>query len=172
MKELKHYIEVLAVILMTCPICTSQTIDSLYSLRLQGQLSILAGAGGSNGVHAGARYNISNSSSVELTYGIIPFIEIAGEQAKIIGTSYNYYLHPSTSSTGFFSFLLSYFRTETTEGRIKGDFFILSPTFGIDVSSESSFGLLIRMGVGTAVGPSTSGKIVFNFDIGTTYRIL
>jgi hypothetical protein len=28
------------------------------------------------------------------------------------------------------------------------------------------------MGVGTAVGPSTSGKIVFNFDIGTTYRIL
>ena len=170
--QLRLHISLLTGLLLICSLCKSQSSASSSALRTQGQLSGIAGIGASGGLRVGARYNVSDRSSVELTYGFIPFIELAGERAKIIGSAYNYYLNSSKVATGFISFLISYNRIETTSGNFKNDLFILSPTVGIDVFSESSFGLFVRMGFATGIGSASTGKIGFNFDIGTSFRIL
>jgi hypothetical protein len=170
--QLKIIISLLIGLLSICSLCKSQSFDSSLALRSQGQLNGIAGLGVCGGLRAGVRYHVSDRSSIELAYGFIPFIELAGEQAKIIGSAYNYYLNSSKVVTGFISILLAYNRIETTAGQFKNDLFILSPTVGFDIYSESRFGFFIRMGLVAGLGSASSGKIGFNFDIGTSLRIL
>lgn len=142
-----------------------------FSFRPQGAGYAVVGLGGVQGLRIGARLNTTNATSIELSIGTVPFLELSGLKARIYGTGYNYYIRGDHIATGFFSLLAGYAVVTTTSDQYKGNLLLLSPTIGVDCSPERQWSLFLRMGFAGGFSNGAKPKTTFTLDLGAGWRV-
>jgi hypothetical protein len=148
---------------------TEQTSD--FSFRPQGGGYAVIGSGGVQGLRIGGKVNTTNRTSIELSIGTVPFLELSGLKARIYGTAYNYYIRGDHVATGFFSFVAAYAVVTTTSDEYEGNLLLFGPTLGVDYSPERQWSLFLRMGFAGGFSSAGKPKTTFTMDLGAGWRM-
>ena len=151
---------------MVTGLSSAQQFES-KEYRLPQSFYFIYGIGSPNLFHIGLKTQLFEQSSVELTYGFLPVIQLFGLNIHSLSVSYNYYFDPSNEKTVMLSGLMSVTDYSANWSKQKSKVFCLAPMIGTE-STSSSGRLFYYYRFGGMLSISTSIKPIYSIcaDVG------
>jgi len=143
--------------------------QGIYSLRSEGKVSLVGGLGVATGLHIGGKFNSTDASSVDFSYGRFPFSQLLQIDGSIISVGYNHFKNPESATAGFLNISLSYVDLSKNTKHNKGVF--VSPNLGIDIGFDK-VNWFLKLGMVGVFSNSNKFGASLNFDFGFSSQLL
>jgi hypothetical protein len=120
--------------------------DPAHGTRSKKPFGVLLGLASIKGIYLGGQYTFAGTKCVQVTFGNVPFVELAGYKASTVSITVNHYLSTDRMTSPYISVAFSFETLTSLSDEPLGNLYWTASNLGLDWRWRNGMNLFISAG--------------------------